>query len=53
MDAIDFIVDWDEYPKLAAIFQDRPRNNVYWEELARFVTQYAPRGFRDDAPDED
>ncbi len=30
--------DWSRWPKLAGIFQNRPRVNVYWQELADFVT---------------
>lgn len=33
-------IDWDRFPKLASIFKHRPRQNVYWEELARIVAEY-------------
>lgn len=34
------VIDWDKYPKLANIFEERPRGNVYWQELDRFVADY-------------
>jgi len=33
----DSAVDWSKFPKLRAIFEERPRENVYWDELARLV----------------
>ena len=33
-------LDWERLPKLAAWFQHRPSNNVYWHELVGLVLQY-------------
>lgn len=30
---MDYESQWSKYPKLAAIFEERPRENVYWTEL--------------------
>jgi hypothetical protein len=30
-------VRWSKYPKLAAIFENRPAVNVYWQELVRLI----------------
>jgi hypothetical protein len=40
----DKAIDWDRYPKLAGIFQERPRVNVYWQELERFVEDHGGTG---------
>ena len=36
---LDAAYDWSKYPKLAAIFKDRPRVNVYWQELAALIAE--------------
>lgn len=37
--------DWHRYPKLAAIFKNRPPENIYWIELVQFIedTHVAPQ----------
>lgn len=35
--------DWAKYPKLAAIFEHRPPENIYWRELVELIHQ-ASRG---------
>jgi hypothetical protein len=35
----DFEIDWEKYPKLAAIFEHRPRVNVYWVELTQLLLE--------------
>lgn len=35
--ALSTAVNWELYPKLAAIFELRPRLNVYWLELVRLA----------------
>ena len=32
-------LDWEKYPKLAAIFQHRPSVNVYWHELVKLMAE--------------
>ena len=32
--------DWGEYPKLAAIFEHRPRHNAYWMELEKMFEEW-------------
>lgn len=35
----DFVPDWTKYPKLAAVFENRPPVNVYWEELRQLLRE--------------
>ena len=30
-------IDWSAFPKLADIFENRPPENVYWDELVRLM----------------
>jgi len=36
---VEYEPDWDEYPKLAAAFVHRPRENVYWGELRKLLVE--------------
>lgn len=38
MAGMQFEPDWSKYPKLAAIFKDRPQENVYWDELRELLS---------------
>lgn len=40
---VDFEPDWSKYPKLASIFEHRPRVNAYWEELRQLLTEARAR----------
>lgn len=40
-------VNWARFPKLAAVFQHRPPENIYWHELVDFLVGYL------EWPDED
>lgn len=46
---LDAPYDWARWPKLAAVFAERPRVNVYWVELADFIASM-PRHFYECAP---
>jgi hypothetical protein len=41
--ALDAAIDWSKYPKLRAIFEHRPRINVYWLELVKLAADIAGR----------
>jgi hypothetical protein len=33
----DYAIDWSKYPKLATIFEHRPTENIYWNELRELI----------------
>lgn len=38
---MEFEIDWKKYPKLAVIFEHRPRVNAYWQELLALLRSVA------------
>lgn len=35
----DYAIDWSKYPKLANIFEHRPTENIYWDELRDLIAE--------------
>jgi hypothetical protein len=38
-------IDWDEFPKLATIFRNRPTVNIFWNELMALMHFYQGHTF--------
>lgn len=42
----DFKIDFAKYPKLASVFERRPRVNLYWEELRQLLREARAEAIR-------
>jgi hypothetical protein len=38
-DGVEFEIDWTKYPKLRGVLENRPTQNVYWQELFALVRE--------------
>ncbi len=41
-------IDWKRYPKLATWFENRPRVNVYWQDLERLIADAKNEGAKEE-----